>query len=376
MRFNRFVFLNRPVLSLETHLGVTASPQAPFPADYVTLPVFGKSPPLRLTASRSRGRACSLLQHQLRRTMHSRHAQAARSPSGRTSLAGRTIGDVSRPGLVRTLRCEVLFQKVRRHRQRVLRIGGRLEAAFVPPANVILMHQPLHSSFAHRDSESLELLVDPRRAVGGLGLLVDLADPLEQRRVAQPFLRPLAALPGREPTVTHLQRRAQHLLRIRVAMLFDKRVPHSDSLAKYAAAFFMISISIFSRAFSARSREISICSGVIGWPFSMVPSLPSACALTQLRIDCSGTPISRPTCLIGSPPRTRRNASSLNSSVYATFGIRFIAHLQRYIIARYRWCQITAGKLTVRSEQFHWSAISPFQTVRLSPTSTCALGQP
>src|SRR5579862_8267498 len=345
MRFNRFVFLNRPVLSLETHLGVTASPQAPFPADYVTLPVFGKSPPLRLTASRSRGRACSLLQHQLRRTMHSRHAQAARSPSGRTSLAGRTIGDVSRPGLVRTLRCEVLFQKVRRHRQRVLRIGGRLEAAFVPPANVILMHQPLHSSFAHRDSESLELLVDPRRAVGGLGLLVDLADPLEQRRVAQPFLRPLAALPGREPTVTHLQRRAQHLLRIRVAMLFDKRVPHSDSLAKYAAAFFTISISIFSRAFSARSREISICSGVIRLP-STLPSFPSACAFTQLRIDCSGTPISRATFLTASPLRTRRNASSLNSSVYATFGTLFIVTSNSSIIPRRCWCPITAGKLS------------------------------
>lgn len=39
MRFNRFVYLNRPMLSLETHLGVTASPQAPFPANYVTLPV-------------------------------------------------------------------------------------------------------------------------------------------------------------------------------------------------------------------------------------------------------------------------------------------------------------------------------------------------
>ena len=39
MRFNRFVFLNRPMLSLEAHLGVIASPQAPFPADFVTLPV-------------------------------------------------------------------------------------------------------------------------------------------------------------------------------------------------------------------------------------------------------------------------------------------------------------------------------------------------
>jgi hypothetical protein len=39
MRFNRFVFLHRPMLSLEAHLGVIASPQAPFPADFVTLPV-------------------------------------------------------------------------------------------------------------------------------------------------------------------------------------------------------------------------------------------------------------------------------------------------------------------------------------------------
>src|SRR6266852_3943258 len=97
MRFNRFVFLNRPVLSLETHLGVTASPQAPFPADYVTLPVFGKSPPLRLTPSRSRRRACSLLQHQLRRAMHSRHAQATRPPSRRASLSGRTVRLINAP---------------------------------------------------------------------------------------------------------------------------------------------------------------------------------------------------------------------------------------------------------------------------------------
>jgi hypothetical protein len=58
MRFNRFVFLNRPVLSLETHLGVTTSPQAPLPADFVTLSVFDKSPPLRLTLPRSRERSC------------------------------------------------------------------------------------------------------------------------------------------------------------------------------------------------------------------------------------------------------------------------------------------------------------------------------
>ena len=62
MRFNRFVFLNRPVLSLEAHLGVTASPQAPFPADFVTLPVsadhrrFGSLP---LVAEKGHARYCN-----------------------------------------------------------------------------------------------------------------------------------------------------------------------------------------------------------------------------------------------------------------------------------------------------------------------------
>src|SRR5882672_1563680 len=264
------------------------------------------------------------------------------------TLGRRDVRDVSRPHLIRALGRKVLLQSVRRHRQRVLRIGGRLEPPLVPATQIVLPHQPLHSPFAHRDAEPLELLVDPRRAIGGLGLLMDLADPLEQLAVAQPFLRPVAALPGRESTVTHLQRRAQHLQRIRLAMSFDKRVPHSDSLAKYAAAFFRISVSILRRTTSARNRDISICSGVIGLPFSVVPSLPSACAFTQLRIDCSGTPISRPTCLTASPARTRRNASSLNSSVYATLGIFFIEHLQRYIIACYRWCPITAGKVSER----------------------------
>ena len=62
MRFNRFVFLNRPMLSLEAHLGVTASPQAPFPTDFVTLPVpashrrFGSLP---LAAEKGQARYCN-----------------------------------------------------------------------------------------------------------------------------------------------------------------------------------------------------------------------------------------------------------------------------------------------------------------------------
>src|SRR2546421_10531108 len=60
-------------------------------------------------------------------------------------------------------------------------------------------------------------------------------------------------------------------------MLPDPGVLHSTSFAKYAVAFFRISFSSFSRAFSARSRESSICSGVI----TLVPwcSLPLPASL-------------------------------------------------------------------------------------------------
>ena len=58
----------------------------------------GKSPPLRLTPSRSRGRACPpVLRHQLHRVLHSRHAQAASPPYRRATLAGRTVRFVHAP---------------------------------------------------------------------------------------------------------------------------------------------------------------------------------------------------------------------------------------------------------------------------------------
>ena len=100
MRFNRFVFLSRPMLSLEAHLGVTALPQAPFSTDYVTLPVsashrrFGSLP-----LAAEEGHA-PVLQRQLLRVLHSRHAQAVSPPYGRATLAGRTIARIERPDLV------------------------------------------------------------------------------------------------------------------------------------------------------------------------------------------------------------------------------------------------------------------------------------
>lgn len=81
MRSNRFVFLNRPMLSLETHLGVTASPQVPFPADFVTLPVpashrrFGSLP---LTAEKGQARYCNFIERCIPDMLKQRRPHAGR----------------------------------------------------------------------------------------------------------------------------------------------------------------------------------------------------------------------------------------------------------------------------------------------------------
>ena len=79
-RINRFVFLNLPILSLVTHLGVTVSPHAPFPTGYVTLSAYDKSPPFRLSSSRNRGRS-SISLPPCFRYMYSRHALVPKVPS-------------------------------------------------------------------------------------------------------------------------------------------------------------------------------------------------------------------------------------------------------------------------------------------------------
>ena len=160
MRFNRFVFLNRPMLSLETHLGVTASPQAPFPADYVTLPVSGKSPPLRLTPSRSRKRACSILQHHLHRAMHSRHAPATPPPFRRASLAGRTVSKVCYPQLIGTTRLELALDQIARSFSALVSNGC---ATFTPTHRALKAqrtHQALDRAAGHLEILTAQLSPD------------------------------------------------------------------------------------------------------------------------------------------------------------------------------------------------------------------------
>jgi len=86
-----------------------------------------------------------------------------------------------------------------------------------------------------------------------------------------------------------IQDRALYRDRPIPAVSLNKGVLHSDSLAKYAAAFFKMSRSIFTRDNSVRRRLISICSALTAGVAELFnPPLPAA--LTQLCSVCSDRP--------------------------------------------------------------------------------------
>ena len=90
---------------------------------------------------------------------------------------------------------------------------------------------------------------------------------------------------------------------------------HSDSLAKYAVAFFRMSRSIFTRASSARCRASSICTALTGR--SPAPrNAPLSAPRTQLLSICLGSPSTRAVTDASYPALTNLMASCLNSTVY------------------------------------------------------------
>src|ERR1035437_5850223 len=160
MRFNRFVFLNRPMLSLEAHLGVIASPQAPFPADFVTLPV---------SASHRRFGSFPLA------------TEKRRAP-----VAGRTGSNVADPYLVGLGHGEVAIQQVRHNRQAMSAVCGRdPETALAAGANAVLLHQLLYPLLAHANALSPQLPPDPRPAIGSAIRRIHGTNMHQQRLITQ-----------------------------------------------------------------------------------------------------------------------------------------------------------------------------------------------
>src|SRR6185295_14061166 len=99
--------------------------------------------------------------------------------------------------------------------------------------------------------------VHARAAVQLAVLRVRHADLGQQLVLTNLSLRRLAFQPRVKPAARHAQHPAHHLHRPATAVVFDEAELHGCSLAKSAAAFFRISRSISSRAFSLRSRRSS-----------------------------------------------------------------------------------------------------------------------
>src|SRR4030095_10426569 len=118
----------------------------------------------------------------------------------------------------------------------------------------------------------------------------------------------------------HRQQLAHPADRVIVAIALDPGVPHRDSFAKYAAAFFTISKSSLALASSRRSRAFSASSSDTGrFTAAAAPSteldVPSRLRRTQfVMVDC-GIP-SRLAAALPLVDSANLIASVLHSSVY------------------------------------------------------------
>src|SRR5690606_1354974 len=106
--------------------------------------------------------------------------------------------------------------------------------------------------------------MNTRTAVAAETLGVQHADLTDQTLVGALMRRGRPATPLVIAAAGNLQQLAQHRYRILLSHRIDRGVLHCDSLTKNAVAFFRISFSIFSRAFSARSLLSSISNSLTG----------------------------------------------------------------------------------------------------------------
>ena len=289
-----------PAVSLTTHRAnhsIFRQQRLKGMARVLTPPVRVMDQACRWSAAKPRHRQC--IGHNV-----SRHARLQRPPNHfsvkqikhdgqvQPAFIRPQIGDVRRPDLVRRAGLKIAIQHVLRHRQIVFRIRRRLIAALMPCSHIILSHQSLHPGFAGRETPVSQFPEHAGTAIGTLELSMNRLDQCQHLRIRQTLaLWRTAPLPGAIAADTNCQDTTHFCQTILRAMLIDPGVLHSASFAKYAAAFFMISFSRLSLAFSARNLESSICSSVTGLVDEPV-NAPRAEALDQLRNVCSLMPSS------------------------------------------------------------------------------------
>src|SRR5205814_413069 len=191
----------------------------------------------------------------------------------------------------------------------------------------MLAHHPGHPLVIDRTTLRLaDLGGHAASAVAASMPALGVANQLHQLLVV---LRALGRCPharGVKPAARDRQQLAHHRRRIDLSLLFDPRVLHIDSLAKYAAAFFRISFSSLSLAFSCRKRLNSASSSDTGCAGArLTSSWPLRVRYTQLASDLLDISNERATAATDRPPSiTCFTAESRNSGVYRRSGPAFI----------------------------------------------------
>src|SRR5215831_12805423 len=231
-----------------------------------------------------------------------RHVQPA--------FAGGHVREITRPFLVWGARREDELQVVS---------GGQLRrhaAGPAPPppthtAEVMPAHQARHPMAPDADPLGPEVLIDPRTTIPTVRRPIAGPDMREQPGILALPRRLAAPTPGVKPTARHLQDPTQDLHWIRGLLRLDEAIPHDDSLAKKAIAFFRMSRSC--RTWSS-SRRTALSSPVARKP--CVPSgILAACRFHRLSVVCP-MPSSWATCVAVFPlRRSSSTASCLNSGV-------------------------------------------------------------
>lgn len=181
------------------------------------------------------------------------------------AFIGVDVGDVAHPDTVGRGHVELPIQQVGCHRQAVLAVRSDLEALLALGTYAVQLHEPLDALLASPDAPGQQFLPRPGPTVAATGLGVDGSDVDQQRVVAEVATLGRAGRPHEVlvvPGHAGLQHPALHRDRPDAAVSVDEGVLQLCAFAKYAVAFPRMSRSILTRASSARSRLISICSAL------------------------------------------------------------------------------------------------------------------
>src|SRR5438094_6373288 len=245
--------------------------------------------------------------------------------------AGRNGREVAGPDPIGRWHREAGLQPVRRRRGELMMLDEDAEPPGAAGDEAMQASQPRDAMAPTADPRRREGVPQLHGSIALPGLSVQLAHLLHQDTVrsSPPALRPSS--PGIVAAAAHLQHPAHPPDRELLDMVVDEGISQAESRAKYAAAFFKMSRSSRSRAFSRRRRVSSSALGAR-------PPLPGNAASPWVSTSCCHlyrwlrrSPNSRATAAAGRPEDFQsRTASSLNSLVKC--GRFAIGHLPETIV--------------------------------------------